>query len=416
MIFLYENSYENYLFEDMNMIKYRFGTFSLALMYVFSFFIIYSSGSVMTSMVENSPSRIIARDIIILIAFLLTLVAIRVRKNLEIISIMLLVIGILLFTNILTYPTSTLEYLYYLARFVLLIGVCLYCELKNIDILTIIYNVLMIIIVISLIFYVLINVFQFDLPHSNIPLGIDEKTNYYYNYFGFYFFRPFGDAIYRFGDIEIVRLSAMFWEPGVYGIFLNFELFRFLYKDQKKGKFKFIVILTSIVLTFSTSCWMASVILIAVYISEKFSMKSKQIAFMIFGSAAFLISTYIFFQKYQMTSGSIRVLDLTVGLKLFFENFWVGTGYKNMEPFIAKQGWGRSCSNGLVTWLFTTGMLGSIFLFLPFIKNYINNRRYIVYIIMFIIWNMGEPVITMSFISLLIAYEYSLFLTRVWRK
>lgn len=404
------------MFENRNMIKYRLGIFSLFFVYIFSFFVIYSSGSVITSMVENSPYRIIARNIIIMISFFLTLAAIKVRKNLEIISIMTLVTGILLLTNILTFPTSTLEYFYYLLRFVLLIGVCLYCELKNIDLLAIIYNILMIIIIFSFVCYVFINIFNFNLPHSYIHLGLSKNTNYYYNYFGFYFYRPFGDAIYRVGDIEIVRLSALFWEPGVYGIFLNFELFMLLYKDQKKRKIKLIVILISIILTFSTSCWMATVILFAAYVSEKFSIQSKKIAFMILGMVAFLISAYIFLQKYKMTSGSIRVLDFTVGLKLFFENFWIGIGYKNMEPFIIKQGWGRSCSNGLVTWLFNTGILGGVFLFLPLIKNYIYNRKYIVYIMIFVIWNMGEPIITMSFISLLVAYEYSLFLARVWRK
>ncbi len=397
------------------MFRYKMERLTRTLLYVFSFFIIYSSGSVITSMVDDSLYRIVVRNIILIIALFFSFLTIRARKKLEILFIMALSICILLFINILNYPISTLEYLYYLVRFVLLIGICLYCESKKINILDIVYNVLMAIVILSLVFYILINIIHLDLPHSYIPLGIDQNTNYYYNYFGIYFYRPFGDAVYHFGDIEIVRLSGLFWEPGVYGIFLNFELYRFLYKNHKKSKLKLILILISIVLTFSTSCWIATVILLAASISEKFSKQSKRIAIMIFGIAAILISVYIFLQKYQMTSGSIRVFDFIVGVKLFFENFLIGTGYKNMEPFIIRQGWGRSCSNGLITWIFSTGIVGSIFLFLPFFKNYICKKEYIIYIIIFVIWNMGEPVITMSFMSLLIAYEYSLFLTRVWR-
>ena len=117
-----------------------------------------------------------------------------------------------------------------------------------------------------------------------------------------------------------------------------------------------------------------------------------------------------------MNSFSVRLLDLTVGFYVFQQYPFSGTGFQNTEFFRFVQKLNRESSNGLITWMFTMGTVGIVFLLLPFIfniKKETNKLNSLLWLGLFLILNMTEPIITSPFITFLLAQEYSKTMKRI---
>jgi hypothetical protein len=104
----------------------------------------------------------------------------------------------------------------------------------------------------------------------------------------------FSVLIYGYTQQQFSRLSGMFWEPGAYGgvitlmLAFNFNRFTLILRQYR---FEFIIIMINIVLTFSTSTYLATFVLFIIY----FTIIKVSIVKRIFFASLFIL---IFFQIY----------------------------------------------------------------------------------------------------------------------
>ena len=90
----------------------------------------------------------------------------------------------------------------------------------------------------------------------------------------------------------------------------------------------------------------------------------------------------------------------------------MGTGIFNIAEFEQLQNLSRGNSNGFMTWLFTTGLVGSAIVIWPFISNLKKQSRgeetykYLIFITYFVVSNMTEPLYTTPIILFFMAREY----------
>lgn len=106
--------------------------------------------------------------------------------------------------------------------------------------------------------------------------------------------------------------------------------------------------------------------------------------------------------------------DFLLGLKIFIENPILGIGFNNTEPFMMRNTYNDTgilgSSNGFMTIAYTTGIVGMVFVLLPFIYNIIKRKkeRYksVLYFIMIVFFNFSEPVYYFPFMMYILVKEY----------
>lgn len=386
------------------------------LAYICAFSIIYMSGSV--NQIVNSTGSIldnILKYISLVISLLFTIIAIcyskKFAKNIFAMIICVFLLGVLFIAN---YAATAVSLIYFLIRFISFIGLFAGMEKMCIDFLQIMYKTFLVIAVATLICYLMINILGIEFPYKIISLSdVSWYTDNYYVYFGgLYQYRPV--ASYIVGAIPIIRLSGFAWEPGVYGIFISIALFYHMFIYDNPKRIELIVLMISALLTFSTTCLGIVTLLIFLYFTDKDrnvhnkSIYHKYTIFIIMAPLVLAIIGSIFIEKFSIASGTIRVSDFLIGLKIFLSNPILGIGYNNTDVFLNLQGLGRGNTNGLMSWIYYMGLVGTIVLAMPFIINlkHENRKKKYLYLIVLICCNAAEPIIEFPFMSLLIAYEY----------
>ena len=142
---------------------------------------------------------------------------------------------------------------------------------------------------------------------------------------------------------------------------------------------------------------------------------SKIILLIPISAAAISLIAIVWLDKVLETNGVInsyytRLSDVIISLEIWKENLFLGTGYHNENLFVITQGLGRKSSNGFLTWCYTMGLLGVILVLYPFVYRIINDRRNriekIVFLVLFIVTNMTEPLMDTPIMLLIIGYQY----------
>lgn len=223
----------------------------------------------------------------------------------------------------------------------------------------------------------------------------------------------------QFG-MNLNRMTGPFWEPGVYQIFLNYALYRYVV-IEKSNKFVIALLLFDIFFTMSASGWLCAIVIIVIGIakSPKFTNKSKIFIFIFLSLFGGIATKFVLFSKFSETfsnksSAYIRMNDFLLGLKIFIENPILGIGFNNTEPFMMRNTYNDTgilgSSNGFMTIAYTTGIVGMVFVLLPFIYNIIKRKkeRYksVLYFIMIVFFNFSEPVYYFPFMMYILVKEY----------
>lgn len=389
-------------------IKYK----QLLVLYVYVILLltVYLSGSISVSIVnDNDISKKIS--LLLLLFFLpyeiIVILKTKYRKKM---SFPLFFSALFLLINYLNYAFSISSLLMRILWIIGFLSIYLFIYDKNISYEHIFANLIFIISVVTLAFFVFIEILKIDLPYTvvnnvGIPyrryFGLFYNTNYYLReYFGFQFH----------------RLLGIFWEPGVYQVFLNFGLFYLLFCESKIHKVKIIVIIVNVALTLSTTGIMASVAMLAVrFYSESHWRKYRVIIFVPLALLTLVIMMEIWNQKitHETASYLARMSDLIIGFQIFLRNPLLGTGYDNTDIFLSIQNMGRGNSNGLITWLYTMGVVGIIPTNFPFIYNIVKQhnkeekRKRIIFYFLFVIMNMTEPLYFAAIMWMIVAKQYS---------
>lgn len=353
--------------------------------------------------------------------FLAFLVFICISEQLRFIKIYKVLIPISVFIiwylmiNILNYPITIKGLVLRIIWFMLFFWFCIQSENDRNNFFKVIYNLIFVISVISLIMFICINILHIQIPYTSIT--VEKETEFYRSYFGiFYTARTYYKTIM---GISFYRLQSFFWEPGIFAIYLNIAIFYYTFYIRNGKIYQLIIFLICMVLTLSTTgiCLVCGLITICFVKNFNISKKGKIILAVPVSIITLIIGVFVWIEKMQRSNvinGSyyLRKNDLLIGLQLMFKKPILGFGYKNNDVFISTQILGRGNSNGLITWGYTMGILGLSLVLFPFIYTIINTNKKnkleeIVFFILFVVFNMTEPLMVMPLMIFLLALEYS---------
>lgn len=390
-----------------NQLKIKNSTFIASLT---SIVILYLSGTTLISLSAGSSIRSVAMSVLFLLLFYCSIKVMGYKtKNNNIVACCIFVIIFFVFSFI-NYSTTAIELIRLLVLFFLLYCFCLYANYTKFSIWNFLYKIIVILSIISLLLYLPINVFEFELPHNDYPVGhLMFKT-----YFGFYSTCSLYH-INKFG-LTFYRLQSIFWEPGAYGMALDYSIYYLLFVKKKVKKYEIIILFTCLLLTLSTTGICLGVGLFAIYwykSLKSIAFKSIMIVPIILVASSIILKIWmdkVMEENMVVNSYYTRMSDVTVSLEVLKNHPFFGTGYRNELDFKNLQGFGRSSSNGLLTWFYTMGLFGAVLVLYPFIANIIKEKNNLLknlcIVIVFIVTNMSEPLIETPFMLLIVANMY----------
>ncbi|WP_273831893.1 O-antigen ligase family protein [Guptibacillus sedimenti] len=324
-------------------------------LYLIFFFIIFSSGAILDQKYFNF-SQMIVLGLCMPIFFLSK------NFNYKQLFFLTLVIPFYLVINFINYDDTIINYLLFIIKFIFIFFLVRYCIIKKIDILKIFNNLIIGICIYSIFSYVLLDIMKI-LPY--FMEVINEKP--YKVFLGFHFH---WQEVNWF-SWRVVRNNSIFWEPGVFQIYISFSLFYQLFIKEKFRKSVLILLVLNMFTTFSTTGFLIVLTLLTFkYLKQKpktnIGMIFKIYIVPIIIITAIIIGLQIFNQKVNngTVSYDLRTNDLNIGMDLFFQKPFFGWGYLNNNEFKALTGTSNN-SNGLVSMMFHQGIMGLLFYTLP---------------------------------------------------
>jgi hypothetical protein len=270
---------------------------------------------------------------------------------------------------------------------------------KEIDVIKIFSYIILFFSIASFIIYILV-LFNFSIPlvnNDNLPIYL-------------YLMKDYGND---FGGSSFIRRNAgIFFEPGLYQIYINFALIYFL---NKKLFIISIFLVLNILLTYSPTGYLLSFIIILFYLF-KISIKNILLSILLVTLFVVLllssISDFVTMKQDSM-SYYLRYTDIVLGTDLFIEKPIIGWGIGNEEMvksfFDNDINIERGLSNGLLALAYQSGIIGIIFYvigFVKFIKKETINNKYIIFSSFFILSLLNENIYLSNFFIVIMIYGY----------
>lgn len=307
----------------------------------------------------------------------------------------------------------------FLFRFIAIFSLIKYCDVEGVDIYNYMYKLISFISIYSLLLYIVIQFLNIPISYKPIDTG---NYRIYKSYWNIYYWLQTIDLN---GNV-IIRNSSIFWEPGMYQIFLNYCVYYLLFQKKFisfRDKINLILLSVSILSTTSTSGIMVLIILYVLKIYSTRTTSKLILILKLFSNIALTLGgilaiIYLINQKSGSVSMIERMNDLLIPIKLFWEKPFFGWGYLNYDIYdiytVLSNNKGNS--NGIMSLLYQTGLIGVIFYsyyIMIMIKSMSNkltkNKLFqIVSLVIFIIIsNMTEPIIYSNFTLIFLAVGYS---------
>lgn len=391
------------------------------LLYIVAFFLVYESGTL--------PSIISINDMYmdkILLFFFMGLVAVSAlqrKKNINILAFWSILFIVFVILNSFVCLRTTPNLIYRLLIFLLIYLVLLFADQRRINFDELICSIIVFMAVVSLIIYVATHILNIPIPYSYFYLK--KNGIRYISYANLYFEQ--GYANQQFG-LSLYRMTGPFWEPGVYQIFLNYALYKYAFKENV-SKFIPIVLVVDLFLTMSAAGWLCAIGIIVLRLSssKRMTCKSKILISMLLITIGFCAASFVISAKFSETyanksSAFIRINDFLLAAELFVENPICGTGFNNTKPFELRNVYNTTAylgsSNGFMTIAYSTGIVGLVFVLLPFIIHISRTHKYdkcqsVFYACMILFFNFVEPVYYFPFMLYVLAKEYHLMFRRI---
>lgn len=178
------------------------------------------------------------------------------------------------------------------------------------------------------------------------------------------------DAVYRNGCI--------YWEPGMYQVFLNFVLIYYLFNTHLKHRNFIIVYLVIVIITtISVSGYVLTLLIFGVYAfinNNRNRFLRYAMMFVIIVGIVYIIPTITGLLMAKQETGSFekRNLDLVLAWEVFLEKPLLGYGIVNDaydKAYLDLVGKVRPSSNGLMNLLMGTGVVGAIVYLFCYIRT-----------------------------------------------
>lgn len=382
--------------------------------YTFCLIVLIASGSLVAYRIGTNRIDIL----IVLMGLPFIFKAIMKKKHFEFLIIIGLLLSIYYLINFINYPNTGLKLLRYVSLLLIMIVMTLRSRTYDINIYFVFYRIILFIAAYSLVFFILISIL--NIPINYIHINPFNSITPYRSYFGVYY----SLSAVNLGGIWISRNNSIFWEPGLYQVYLNFALYVNLFIKENKKKKGLIILLLSILSTFSATGIILASILIGykIIINQKYD--SKNIPLKLFISVLLIVTITsmtgnILNEKSQSSLQSFesRKSDIILGLAAFVEKPIIGHGYFNEEIFFRMQrnsnvywDYNRGNSNGIINIAYMQGIIGLLLYLFPIFfgkKGYVKRSDKIGFILFFIISNMTAPIYQTAFMLLLVGRSYS---------
>ena len=367
--------------------------------YFVLYLVIVQSGSVQLSIInEDGQSKSFA---ILLLLSLLPFLLMEFNRFKNEYTKIAMVLMFFLVCTVVKYPSSVSSFIMKSLWFLGFVGFSAYWRKRKFNIDDYFCTLVFFLSCIALVLFILVSILGSTIVSFS---QFDIAETVYYSWHNLFSYTPF--YYVDFLGMKIYRLHGMFWEPGVYQIYLNLAIYYYLFeKKQQHNTLKLIVLFLNLAFSMSTTGMCIGIMLLTVYIINlRMFKRSRQIMILLGGIVASIGCAYFLGQKMVASlqfgwhgSMAARIDDQFVALRLFFQNFIIGAGYDNGQLFLDAQGWGRGCTSGLLSWAYMMGIFGLSAVFYPFIKNIKNSsdkvvrRKRIILFAMFIVCNLSEP-------------------------
>ena len=227
-------------------------------------------------------------------------------------------------------------------------------------------------------------------------------------------------------NFNIYRNIAFFRESGVFGCFLNFNLFLLLFDCNKKSSRKLILNIIVTITTMSTGAIICMMFLLFIYfIYQKIGLK-KILVFVVLCVSFLTITSSDYLNRAvfgKMNSNNIslysRVASINSNLKIAIENPLFGVGWDNIEQYfesvsIEKYGsailYGEKYYHNTNTLLKISSVHGIIFFiiylvgFFKFASLNINKKRFVLLLFFALFLMFSYEDLTLNFIISLILF------------
>lgn len=339
-----------------------------------------------------------------LICFLLLFASSKVNVNQSGYTTMAIVFVLLTFIQLIIYPQKILYWGRYVLLFILFTRFALFLISRDYPILQVFYRIFFILSVLSLGEYIAVEFLNIALPSVSVTTEWTQPYTLYY-----WFYSPASEfsefSVESLLGFSFRRNDGIFTEPGLFAVFLCFMLFIHLFAMKKKSVIEQAVILLILLTTYSTTGLMVAALLYGYYFYSK---SSRKLGGNIVIGLFVLLAIYFFIdgllvQKSEnhVNSYGSRMFDLWGGLQLFIQSPIWGWGYQNVDVYNAYSSslfGSRTNSNGFIIILYQLGLLGLSLYIIPFKRFYsklkvkFNRRLFLLFIIVWIMLIMGEPI------------------------
>jgi len=211
---------------------------------------------------------------------------------------------------------------------------------------------------------------------------------------------------------------GIFWEHGMYQIYLNLMIIFFLYSLEGKRIRKYIIayLVILVLTTSSTTGYLLCPILIVLYLFSRKEISIKYLLPIVVALIAVVYSLPLIVSNVsdKLSRGNsylYRMNDLSLGFKVFLEKPIIGHGIVNeaySNAFLRVNNTIRGNSNGLINILINFGLIGiaiyTIYLkrFIVYINNALGNGSVLVLVMWMIASIMTEPIAVHPFVFLMI--------------
>lgn len=219
------------------------------------------------------------------------------------------------------------------------------------------------------------------------------------------------------GTTLIARNCGVFAEAPMYNFVLCIALDVELFLSQKVHWWKIIILIITIITTFSTTGYLFLIITILLYfggmIFSNEGMKIYKISFGILTLIGALSSVGILIQKMTTISGSgsvnVRTDHLLACIKAWLESPIIGVGYQNQDAVMNYETYKQGISVGLPYFLAIGGILLGTFIIFPYfitIKESLKKRHFdiVIFETLFLVIYFFTAVTEFPILTLFIAY------------
>ncbi len=327
--------------------------------------------------------------------------------NISIVYILIFCI-LVIYINLIHFVYLDVEPKLYLSLFIKVSSILMFLKYYKIqfysfDVLSYdIYKVLKIILYIGVLNMILINIW------SSLFLLTERDSFHVYTIGGIFNYL----SIININGFNLYRNQGLFWEPGVFQLFLNILLFQALFKYKQ-----YMIVLVSsltILSTFSTVGILIMCTIFSFYFIRTKSINYKVIGLVLISLVFVPLSFYSLYEKFtgaDSLSASLRTYDLYIGSKIFLDNFLFGIGF-NPEFYIKHQSEInqtflklnelRGNTNGIISVGFYFGIFGVLtYIYMLIKQSVFHNNQFLVFLI-FLLTLFSEPLPFTGFILLFI--------------